>query len=798
MQLLRRIDTANTEEHHRTRTKVINEQVKGQIAGGWSQISALKEITAKFEMLDVSDAEETKVRNNVRESILETLAYPGMTGRYEDIIEAFPETFNWAFEDSTPKQLPWNNLCEWLKASSGVYWISGKAGSGKSTLMKHIFDDARTRRYLEQWAADDRCGSQILQRSPLCLATFFFWNSGTPEQKSQTGLLRALLYQVLSFCPELISVVFPELWAKRYSDSIQGRSRSNLDEALTGRRLSTAFRKLTNQDMVPLKLCFLVDGLDEFYGDYEELASLFQMATSSPNVKICLSSRPWVIFEQIYASRPSMRLQDLTYSDIEHYVSSRFNNNSAFVRLQEIDPDSAVLLRDEVIEKAEGVFLWVVIVVRSLLLGIRNQDDIMILRQRLMSMPQTLEDLYLHLLSLIEPVYLLWASKAFQIVRAARELCIDDSAGPVKRTEGSTPLAISTFLYAIAEDFEVHCDGSNQICVIEKVSPKTTRTLTQESLQVRCAIIKTHLTARCAGLLEVPRFEQNGPDAPIQFLHRTARDFLHNEDKWSQMLQYTQDSAFEPHRALFIASVLELAIKTMDGSTSSGEIYKIIRNAMLYAWHMNFHNIRNDRETGFLDNLDQIMTNWDARRMDSRSKLFYWSEPMILQNFEVTADMAFLGLATLYGLANYIGGKLAQLDQESARRTASMLLHILLHRQHWPSNAEPPFERPEMVSTLLHYGADPNFRRADNSTPWSNMLWLCATNYNYVNDRITPTFVEIMKMLVLAGADPHFILTRVWEEDAETIVRNSVLKQFPDVGGGLLDEMKRQMSPAAA
>jgi hypothetical protein len=78
------------------------------------------------------------------------------------------------------------------------------------------------------------------------------------------------------------------------------------------------------------------------------------------------------------------------------------------------------------------------------------------------------------------------------------------------------------------------------------------------------------------------------------------------------------------------------------------------------------------------------------------------------------------------------------------------------------------------------------------------MLWLCATNYNYVNDRITPTFVEIMRMLVLAGADPHFVLTRVWEEDAETIVRNSVLKQFPDVGGDLLDEMKRQMGPAAA
>ncbi|PMD19918.1 hypothetical protein NA56DRAFT_574848 [Hyaloscypha hepaticicola] len=534
IQLVRRTDTVNTNEHHQTRARISNEQV----GDGRAQLGGLKEITARFEMLDVSDAEETRLRRKVQADILKSLSYSAMTERYEDIVEAFPETFEWAFKDSTTEQFKWSNLSEWLKEGSGVYWISGKAGSGKSILMKHIFDDIRTRQYLRVWATGNAHESQSRQQIPLCLATFFFWNSGTPEQKSQSGLLRALLYQVLSDWPELISVVFPHMWAKWYSDSIETGLSLSFDQALTVRRLTSAFRKLSQQTMVPLKLCFLVDGLDEFYGDHEELATLFKLATASPMVKVCLSSRPWVIFEQIYGARPSMRLQDLTYLDIYHYVSSNFNHNPAFGRLEVSDPGAAVLLRNEVIEKADGVFLWVDLVVKSLLTGIRNQDDITILRQRLMTMPQKLEDLYRHLLGLIEPVYLSWASKAFQIVRAARELCTDGLAG-LKRTEGT------------------------------------------ESLHAKYAAVKTHLTARCAGLLEVNQFKQKGPKAPIQFLHQTARDFLQQDDVWSEILGHAKCMGFNPHKAMLKASVMDLAIKSTEKSVGYKEIYGTVKSAML-------------------------------------------------------------------------------------------------------------------------------------------------------------------------------------------------------------------------
>ena len=57
--------------------------------------------------------------------------------------------------------------------------------------MKHIVDDPRTRSYLDSWAKISV--EQNTKPKPLFVATYFFWNSGSPEQKSQLGLIRLLM-----------------------------------------------------------------------------------------------------------------------------------------------------------------------------------------------------------------------------------------------------------------------------------------------------------------------------------------------------------------------------------------------------------------------------------------------------------------------------------------------------------------------------------------------------------------------------------------------------------------------------
>lgn len=147
----------------------------------------------------------------------------------------------------------------------------------------------------------------------------FFWNSGTREQKSQIGLLRSLLHQVLNKNPELVPIVFPILWAQTYSECLDLEARKarllGAHRNWSLRDLKIAFDLLGKQDQIPLKMFFLVDGLDEFDGDHEELMLMFRAMTENGNgrVRICLSSRPWIVFEDNLNDCASLKMQNLTY-----------------------------------------------------------------------------------------------------------------------------------------------------------------------------------------------------------------------------------------------------------------------------------------------------------------------------------------------------------------------------------------------------------------------------------------------------------------------------------------------------
>ena len=130
----------------------------------------------------------------------ESLSFPVMTDREDGIAEAELTTFGWIFEKPRSEKRPWSSFQEWLSSGESLYWVSGKAGSGKSTLMKHLFNHGRCREALTAWAGD----------TPLVIASFFFWYSGSGLQKSQIGLLRALLYQCLIDHRELIPMVLAD------------------------------------------------------------------------------------------------------------------------------------------------------------------------------------------------------------------------------------------------------------------------------------------------------------------------------------------------------------------------------------------------------------------------------------------------------------------------------------------------------------------------------------------------------------------------------------------------------------
>lgn len=126
---------------------------------------------------------------------LESLWFPEIHRRQEIIHEAHEKTFQWIYEPNGPGTTDrrWDSFVHWLESGQHTYWINGKAGSGKSTLMSYIYQEDRTAASLKVWS-----GSK-----DIFTPGFFFWNAGEGLEKSSDGLLRSLIYQLLKRFPSL-------------------------------------------------------------------------------------------------------------------------------------------------------------------------------------------------------------------------------------------------------------------------------------------------------------------------------------------------------------------------------------------------------------------------------------------------------------------------------------------------------------------------------------------------------------------------------------------------------------------
>ena len=130
-----------------------------------------------------------------RQRFLDSLWFREIHRRQEIIHEAHEKTFQWIYRpDESDKTIHrWDNFVDWLESGQYTYWINGKAGSGKSTLMNYILQDDRTAASLKVWAGPKE----------IFTPGFFFWNAGEDLEKSAEGLLRSLIYQLLKRFPSL-------------------------------------------------------------------------------------------------------------------------------------------------------------------------------------------------------------------------------------------------------------------------------------------------------------------------------------------------------------------------------------------------------------------------------------------------------------------------------------------------------------------------------------------------------------------------------------------------------------------
>lgn len=444
------------------------------------------------------------------DSILRSLDYEQLREREFAIPDAHKKTFQWVFDANTKFRFR-----EWLREKNGIYWITGKAGSGKSTLMKFIIEQHTTRTALREWAGSD----------DLVIAKHFFWSPGTTIQKSQEGLLRALLFQILSQQPEIIEKVCAERIHAPYAESFGPWNRSQLLQALDN------IGAITN---LKYKACLFIDGLDEYQGDHADLVHIIQRIANHPNMKICASSRPWLDFSDAFDSSPwKLYVHDLTRQDMYYFVKDTLCENPRFKKLRTSHRSPADELVQEITKRAQGVFLWTFLVIQSLLRGLHNEDSISDLWRRVQLLPTELSDYFDRMLASVEDVYQTRVSRLFLTLSLAR-----------------TSFPILTFFYLNFDNEPMTDKPLSFLNEWPDVDTDEVEVLITE---------KRQLIAQCKDLIHI----SPEPAAPVLFaekvgfLHRTVVDYIQTEEI-TRKLVHLAGQGFEPRTVLLQANLGQL------------------------------------------------------------------------------------------------------------------------------------------------------------------------------------------------------------------------------------------------
>ncbi|RKL31206.1 hypothetical protein BFJ72_g11223 [Fusarium proliferatum] len=349
---------------------------------------------------ELLEREEDRAFEKQYEQLLSSLWFSCMKERKNHILKNYPGTFVWIFDrksplesdyspesdqsdteselsedtqDSdgeTPHERGFDNFPDWLESDSNVFWISGKPASGKSFLMKSLSFNPSTVKHLKVWRSDVR------------ILTHFFWKPGQLLQRNVEGMVLSLLFQILEgktgLCRRLCTAQ-PSVKSKR---SHSDWSLDELTEAL-----------VWSLEASPESFCIFLDGLDEAK-ELEHLpwpdwtnAQVIHKLLRVNDVKLCASSREEHVFCSFFKDAPRLKIQQFNNSDITLFVRERLDIRGLECR------DRDELIR-KTVKSADGVFLWVALVIDRLNLAIRHNYTIEMLQEILKQTPPDLTLLF--------------------------------------------------------------------------------------------------------------------------------------------------------------------------------------------------------------------------------------------------------------------------------------------------------------------------------------------------------------------------------------------------------------------
>jgi len=156
----------------------------------------------------------------------------------------------------------------------------------------------------------------------------------------------------------------------------------------------------------------------------KRMESLAQRLPPNDSIKICLASRPWPIFQKELGNNariPSCAIHDFTAGDIESYTSRHLLQALPAGAVDSLSHEqwSMARLAEKVSRKAQGVFVWVRLVVEELCRNIQDGSTTATLEDILSTLPDELEELYEYTMKRIPANYALETLVACRILLAS-------------------------------------------------------------------------------------------------------------------------------------------------------------------------------------------------------------------------------------------------------------------------------------------------------------------------------------------------------------------------------------------
>jgi hypothetical protein len=276
-----------------------------------------------------------------------------------NIKEGHAKTCRWLLQST--EYLDWLSVDK-LPEHHGFFWIKGKPGCGKSTLMKFAFTEIR----------------RSLQN--ISLLSFFFNARGASLERSTIGLYRSLLLQLLEKIPD-----DRQVWNIASLTHQLLSNQLNRDRAM----LQHVFAQLV-QILDQRRITVIIDALDECDEDevrnmvafFEELGE--EAMSNGREFYVLFSSRHYPHITVHRSVEITLEEQQGHSKDVDKYLSSKLKAGNG---------KQAAQIRQEIRDRASGIFMWVVLVV-EILNKASDHGQAHLLHKKLREIPDDLNELF--------------------------------------------------------------------------------------------------------------------------------------------------------------------------------------------------------------------------------------------------------------------------------------------------------------------------------------------------------------------------------------------------------------------